>query len=105
MSDLHPFKFCAEDNSYMTPPHKEPLHSIYADVEREIKKAETRWGPISTAHEGYSILLEEVDEFWDHVKMQQKDRDLKKMRDELIQVAAVAIRVAHSVCNEINGRK
>ena len=40
------------------------------------------------AHQGYAILLEEVDEAWDEIKRD----DLKAARKEMIQVAAMAIR-------------
>lgn len=59
----------------------------------------------SSAHEGYAVLLEEVDELWDHVRTKQKDRDLASMREEAIQVAAMAIRFAVDVIDGGKGRE
>lgn len=71
----------------------------------EIASARASWPPFNSAHEGFSVLKEEADELWDEVKVNQKRRDLEKMRKEAIQVAAMAIRFAEEVCDEINGRK
>lgn len=58
----------------------------------------------SSAHEAYGVLLEEVDELWDHVKTKQSKRDLDAMRKEAIQVAAMAIRFVVDVIDEGKGR-
>lgn len=59
----------------------------------------------NSAHEGFSVLAEEVDELWDHVKTNQKRRDIEAMRKEAIQVAAMAMRFALEICNKVDGRK
>lgn len=51
-----------------------------------------RWPPMNSAHEGYAVLAEEVDELWDHVKVQQGKRDVVEMTYEAVQVAAMALR-------------
>lgn len=61
------------------------------DLEAELTRA-MKWGNYNSAHEGYAVLLEEVDELWDHVKTNQKNRDIPAMRQEAIQVAACAIK-------------
>lgn len=63
------------------------------------------WGPANSAHEAYAVLLEEVDELWDHVKTKQRNRDLDAMRKEAMQVAAMALRFAAEVCDERRGRR
>lgn len=71
----------------------------------ELVKAREKWPRFNSAHEGYGVLLEEVDELWEHVKTNQKRRDLRAMRKEAIQIAAMALRFAVEVCDETNGRK
>lgn len=65
--------------------------AILQDLEDELTRA-MKWGNYNSAHEGYGVLLEEMDELWDHVKTNQKNRDLVAMRQEAIQVAACAIK-------------
>ena len=50
--------------------------------------------PMRSAHEGYAVILEELDELWDEVKKNpSKHPRLKEaMRSEAIQVAAMAVR-------------
>lgn len=71
----------------------------------EVREAMENWPQWNSAHEGYAILLEEVRELEAHVFTKQKNRNLKAMRTEAIQVAACALRFATEVCDEINGRK
>lgn len=66
----------------------------------EAARASVAWPPFNSAHEGFAVLLEEVDELKAHVWTNQKRRDLEAMRAEAIQVAAMALRFAADVCNE-----
>lgn len=75
------------------------------DAMLEMSKARGLHPPMNSAHEGYAILLEEVDELWEHVKQRQPVRNLHLMRKEAIQVAAMALCFAAEVCNEDTGRK
>lgn len=74
-------------------------------MRRELADASAKWPPFNSAHEGFAVLAEEVDELWDHVKVNQKRRDLPAMRKEALQVAAMALRFALDVCDETRGRK
>lgn len=71
----------------------------------ELRIAMENWPAFNSAHEGYAVLLEEMDELWEHVRLNQKKRDPLAMRKEAIQVAAMALRFAIDVCNEKNVRK
>lgn len=64
-------------------------------VVRELQKAREKHPPIVSVHAGYAIILEELEEFWDEVKKQQRDKP--KMMEELIQVAAMCQRVAEDL--------
>lgn len=78
---------------------------VIAAVASEIAQARANWPALYNAHEGFAVLLEEVDELKAHVWTKQKNRDLAAMRKEAIQVAAMAIRFAEEVCSEERGRK
>ena len=78
---------------------------VLAAVAAEAAQAEAKWPAFNSAHEGFAVLLEEVDELKAHVWTNQKRRDLPEMRAEAIQVAAVAVRFARDVCGEERGRK
>lgn len=71
----------------------------------ECVNAMNRFEPFQSAHEGYAVILEELDELWDVVKVNQTRRDIDKMTREAIQVAAMAVRFIHDVCNEREGRR
>jgi hypothetical protein len=81
------------------------LGEVMAAIEDEVSSAERTWPPMNSAHEAYAVLLEEVDELWDHVKVNQKRRDLSAMRKEAIQVAAMAVRFVRDVCDGQRGQK
>lgn len=78
---------------------------LLSDIEAEAMQAMTRWPTFNSAHEGFAVLREEVDEPWDHVKTNQKKRDLPAIYKEAVQIAAMALRFAHDVCNEEAIRK
>jgi NTP pyrophosphatase (non-canonical NTP hydrolase) len=52
---------------------------------------------IHNVHEGYSVILEEIDEYWEWVKRKTKNREPEEMLKELIQIAAMAQRTAEDV--------
>ena len=58
----------------------------------------------ASAHEAFAILKEEVDELWDEVRGKsngdQTERKLK-MRQEAVQIAAMAIRFIEEICDGV----
>ncbi len=81
------------------------LTDLWSEIKAELTTAMKRFPPMNSAHEGFAVMKEEVDEVWDIVKMKQKDRDLTKLRKEAVQVAAMAMRFAIEICNEERGRR
>lgn len=85
--------------------HKIELYREIADqAAEEASRAASMWPPFNSAHEGFAVLHEEFDELKEQVGVNQKRRDLDKMKAEAIQVAAMAIRFAAEVCSEERGR-
>lgn len=77
----------------MTPAQLEIFFDNLAEqVREEVLHGFAMYGPLNSHHEGYGVLLEEVNEYWDEVRKRIPDR--QAMREELIQIAAVAIRTA-----------
>lgn len=61
----------------------------FVAVKDEVSKAQRNFPtPFGNAHEGYAVLLEEVDEAWDAIKK----NNIVHARKEMVQVAAMAIR-------------
>lgn len=70
----------------------------------ELKRASV-WPAMNSAHEGYAVLAEEIDELWEHVKVRQGERDIPEMTYEAVQVAAMAMRFIIDVCHPVAARK
>jgi len=78
--------------------HYDRLDKILHVVEEEVLEAVSNHEPFNSAHEGFAVLLEEVDELWDEVRKREKSRP--EMAREAVQVAAMAIRFLHDICRE-----
>ena len=61
-------------------------------ISAEAYKAASKYPKFNSAHEGYAVLLEEVEELWEEIKVKQAYRDDKVMELEAIQVGAMAVR-------------
>jgi len=64
------------------------LDFVLEIVKHEVVKAQKKFPTFHSAHEGYAILKEEVDEMWTEVKKNNRFQTL----NECIQVAAMAVR-------------
>lgn len=67
-------------------------------VIKELKSAVSRYAPMNSAHEGYAVLLEEMDELKAEVWKSPKNRDMQAMTEEATQVGAMALRFLTDVC-------
>jgi NTP pyrophosphatase (non-canonical NTP hydrolase) len=61
---------------------------VLDQVRAEIGRAVEKFPKFNSHHEGYAVLLEEVDELWDEVRANNHSN----ARSEAIQVAAMAVR-------------
>lgn len=72
---------------------------VDAAVERECVKGEQKYGKLQSAHEVAAVIYAELQEFWDSIRDHDPDPQ------ELIQIAAVAIRGIKDLCHDTrNGR-
>lgn len=64
----------------------------------EFKKAYEKNSPFNSQHEGYAVLLEELDELWDEIKLKDELRDPKNTLAEAVQVTAMGLRFIVDCC-------
>lgn len=84
--------------------HVEIEDIVLGDVLAELDSAQANFPPMNSAHEGFAILKEEVDELWEEIRAKQGARDLEAMEKEAIQVAAMAVRFVVDVCQGGKGQ-
>jgi hypothetical protein len=83
------------------------------EVGVELSKARQTHAPMNSHHEGYAVILEELDELWEICKMNTHKFDIgdtdkenlrrrkrEAMRKEALQVAAMAVRFIQDVCDK-----
>lgn len=63
----------------------------------ELAQARTEHAPSTSLHHYHSVLQEELDEFWEEVKKKPKVRSKLRLREELLQIAAMAQRCAEDL--------
>ena len=77
---------------------KPDFEAALTDVDHEIFRAFSQHSWTGSAHEGWAVIFEELDELWEEVRKRSTDRDRMAMRREAMQVAATAIRFMVEVC-------
>lgn len=85
--------------------HDAPVPSERADggvgfaqlVVREIASSRAAHGPVGSHHEGFAILLEELEEYWAHVRLRPDRRVPAEALEELVQIGAMAQRIAEDL--------
>lgn len=74
------------------------IDNLYKEIFNEFLRASKNYPMFSNEYEGYAIILEELDELWEVVKLKQSNPErLVKCRKECIQVAAMALRFLHDM--------
>lgn len=82
------------------------IDTLLQELAREYHQASNSHAPFNSAHEGYAVLQEEVEELWDLVKTnprkfeggQEALRD--RMREEAVQVGAMSLRFINDLCQK-----
>lgn len=67
-------------------------------VTDELKRAQKGHVPMHSAHEGYAVLKEEVDELWQEIKAD--NGTTHRGVSEAVQVAAMALRYLVDLCED-----
>ena len=70
------------------------VEEVTEQVAQEVRRAIQIHRGMRCAHEAYAVILEELDEFWEQVKINPAKQALRKgrLRSELIQTAAMCVR-------------
>lgn len=79
----------------LKPPTVEEVANL---CQRELHRAMQNFGAFNSAHEGYAVLKEELDELWDAIKDKRASRE--DLAVEAIQVGAMAMRFLLDICPE-----
>jgi len=69
---------------------------VILEIAASLAKAEAKHAPMRGHHEGYAVILEELDELWSEVKRQMLDP--AKLRKEALHVAAMGARFVKDGC-------
>ncbi len=72
---------------------------VREEINRIARQSEERYGPYTSSHEAFGVLAEEVSELLDAIR----ENDCAGVRDEAIDVAAVALRLAEVVDSSFRG--
>jgi len=86
-------ELCFDECAHFRKENANSGYPLLGEVADEMNKAISQFPTLHSLHEGYAIMLEEVDELWEHVKMNQKRRDKEAIKKECIQIAAMALRI------------
>lgn len=81
--------------------YEDAAHQILMEVMRA--RFDLKFKPMHSLHEGFAVLLEEVDELKVWVWKNQKKRDYSEVRKEAMQVAAMALCIMVECTEENEG--
>lgn len=87
-----------DDRDMIAALQKKIRGEILDQVEWELIEAERKYSDFASAHEGYAVILEEIEELWDEVRKKKDSRSVGRMEKEAVQIAAMAIRFVKNIC-------
>lgn len=68
---------------------------VLMEIQDEYQNARLKFRKMAGAHEGYAVILEELDEMWDEIKANHKEN----ARREAVQVGAMILAFILEVCD------
>ena len=71
------------------------LDEAIAAAVAEIERARRKHTPLNSRHEGYAVILEELDELWDEIKADNNHLATR----EAVQVAAMGLAFLVELCD------
>lgn len=74
------------------------IDAVLREVRDELRVASVDHPPMRSAHEGYAVILEELDELWAEVK--SNVGTAPDAANEAIQIAAMAVRYVVDLCGD-----
>ena len=77
---------------------KNKRFDVIGAIEAELDEAKAKYMGFNSNHEGYAVILEELDELWDIIKASKLTSADGRMKKECIQIAAMAIRFIEDLC-------
>lgn len=77
-------KYLRDAEERLMPPGS---YSELLAIAEEYVRARKKFSPMRGPHEGYAVILEELDEMWDAIK----ENNIPHARKECLQVAAMAL--------------
>jgi hypothetical protein len=84
--------------------HMKDFQQVYGDIHSELIRSMKLYEcEFNSLHEAYAVILEEVDELWANTRKKRKDRSATAIHDELIQIAAMAVKAIASMENFVGG--
>ena len=72
-------------------------HNAIKEVTAEYKRAKDKFGVFASRHEGYAVILEELDELWVEIKSNGSNDNIK---GEAVQVVAMGLRFLVECCDK-----
>ena len=84
----------------MTGDYDDKCILVMDDIFAELMRASACFPPMASPHEGYAIILEELDELKEEVFKQHHSRSPIALRKEAMHVGAMALRFMVDCCSK-----